>query len=73
VTDARATQVAAEIWVQPNASAQATQLAMEAWTSVALGPSTALATIMALEQWANVPSVGPPVVNRNTAVTVNTG
>jgi hypothetical protein len=73
MTDARATQVAAEVWALPNASVQVTQVGAEMWATAGAGSRLALATIVALEEWGVLPTTGAPVVNRNTAVTVNTG
>jgi len=53
VTDARATQVASEQWIMPNANAQATQVLLEMWAPGGTTQPRAVATLVALEQWAS--------------------
>lgn len=70
MTDARATQVSAELWTQTTAEARATAVVAEEWGTVVSGARLALVTSVSLEMWANVPSLARPM---QTGVAINTG
>jgi hypothetical protein len=55
------TQVGVEQWgnAGPNIQGQLTQLAVEEWGSLAVSAGQALITIIAVEEWARVPSTAP--------------
>lgn len=71
MTDALVTQQSLEQWAAPTPTAQATQVAAEMWGNVVSGQCLAVATLIAVEQWATAPSAVAGGAMQ-TAVTVTT-
>ena len=65
MTDTRATQVILEHWLATDPAAQITSVVLEHWATVPTTTVQALATFVAVEQWASVANVsgqGPRVL-----------
>jgi hypothetical protein len=65
MTDTRVTQQLLEHWLSTNPDAQITSVVLEHWATVPATTVQALATFVAVEQWASVANVsgqGPRVL-----------